>query len=227
MKKHLILLHGALGCAAQLEPLKYELKADWQVHSFNFLGHGGQPIPSSLLITHLVDQLAEYIRTQIPDKNPITIFGYSMGGYAALMLASRNIFPIQQIITLGTKLFWSPEVATREIGMLNPNVIEQKLPAFAKELEERHAPGDWKLLLAQTAGLMTDLGAHHYLNDEVLGGITVPCKLMLGDKDKMVSLNETVHAFNQIQQRALCVLPSTPHPIEKVDVKRLVFELTH
>jgi pimeloyl-ACP methyl ester carboxylesterase len=226
MEKYLILLHGALGSAAQLEPLKNELKGNYQVHSFNWIGHGGTPIPADMCMENLVDQLINYIHREIPPDAQLTLFGYSMGGYAALMLASRNIFPLQQIITLGTKLYWSPEIALKEIGMLNPETIEQKLPAFAKELELRHAPQDWKKLMSATADLMTDLGANHYLKDEVLAGIEVPCKLMIGDRDKMMSLQETIEGYRKLSQASLSILPNTPHPIERVSLARMVFELT-
>lgn len=48
---------------------------------------------------------------------------------------------------------------------------------------------------------------------------------MLGDRDKMVTLDETVNAYKAIPGAALSVFPETPHPLEKVDVSRIVFEL--
>jgi hypothetical protein len=41
---------------------------------------------------------------------------------------------------------------------------------------------------------------------------------MLGDRDQMVSLQETLDVYKALPQAQLAVLPNTPHPIEKVDL---------
>ncbi len=225
MDQHIILLHGALGSKNQFNGWEEGVTGSSQVHCFNFHGHGGDPIPDKMLIGDLVKQLEDYIRQNIPQNSSLTLFGYSMGGYAALLLASKNICKIDKIVTLGTKLRWDPEIAAREIKMLDPDIISTKLSEFALELEQRHQPQDWKLLLKRTAELMMDLGEQQYLSEETFSKISSPCKLMLGDKDKMVTLDETVFAYQKIKGASLSVLPSTPHPIEKVSIERLAFEL--
>lgn len=225
MIKNLILLHGALGSEKQLEPLKNLLLEEYKTYSFNFWGHGGSEIPSSLRMPNLVEQLETFMNAFIPKEEELTIFGYSMGGYAALMLAAKNSCKIDRIVTLGTKLYWDKEVAAKEIKMLDPNTIEEKIPVFAQELKNRHSPSDWKLLMNKTADLMIDLGEQQYLHNQALENIQCNCKLMIGDKDKMVTLDETIHAFKHIKGASLSVLPSTIHPIEKVNLDRLVFEL--
>jgi hypothetical protein len=142
------------------------------------------------------------------------------------MLAAKESCKIEKIITLGTKLLWTPEIASKEVKMLDPAIIDEKVPAFAKELNQRHQPADWKQLVLKTAEMMTDLGEKQYLNDSMINNISVPVKLMIGDKDKMVSLNETVDVFKKLKDGSMSVLPSTPHPIEKVNMDRLYFELS-
>lgn len=226
MKEHIILLHGALGSKKQFEELEKYLMGDAQVHTFNFIGHGGEAIPENIGMHDLVKQLENYIQQNIPQNTILTLFGYSMGGYASLLLVSKNTCKIDRVITLGTKLLWNEETAAKEIKMLDADLIEEKLPDFAKELRDRHHPSDWKLLLVRTAEMMIDLGVNKYLNDETFLQISVPCKLMIGDKDKMVSLEETVDVYKKIKGASLSVLPSTQHPFERVSVERLVFEIT-
>src|SRR5687768_12363984 len=227
MGRSILLLHGALGSKEQLEPLKTSLQKNYTTYSFNFIGHGSDEVPGSITMNDLVDQLHQYIVENISAEDELTIFGYSMGGYAALLLSSKQVCKIDRIITLGTKLNWDTAIAEHEIKMLDPEMIEQKVPAFAKELKQRHHPGDWKLLLKRTAEMMRDLGTNQYLNDQTFSTIRQPCKLMLGDRDKMVTLDETVKAHKKITDSSLSILPLTPHPIEKVDLNRLVFEITN
>lgn len=227
MGKHIILLHGALGSVAQLKELSDRLKNEYSVHTFNFMGHGGTEIPNELTMPLLVEQLYEFIEKNIPINDQLSIFGYSMGGYAALILASKNICKIDRIVTLGTKIIWNEDIALKEIKMLNPEVIEQKVPVFAEEQKNRHQPQDWKLLMKKTADMMLDLGRNNYLNEASFSAIQILCKLMIGEKDQMVTLDETNFAHHRIKGSELKILAATPHPIEKVDVEWLVQELIY
>ena len=55
-------------------------------------------------------------------RSDITVSpGHSMGGYVALKLALKRPELVDRIITLGTKFNWTPEVAAKEVKMLNPD----------------------------------------------------------------------------------------------------------
>ena len=51
----------------------------------------------------------------------------------------------------------------------------------------------------------------------------MPCLLMLGDRDKMVSLAETVEVYNLLASSQFAILPKTSHPIEQVDVHDIFY----
>ena len=87
---------------------------------------------------------------------------------------------IQKVITLGTKYEWSEEIAAKEIKMLRPDVIEQKLPAFAQQLANRHGAMEWKNVLDKTAAMLLGLGKHPLLSSAVLQKITCPTLVLLG-----------------------------------------------
>jgi pimeloyl-ACP methyl ester carboxylesterase len=105
--------------------------------------------------------------------------------------------------------------------MLDPEKIEAKVPAFGKQLEERHAPNDWKLLLRKTADMMLELGQRPLLTPAVLSQINNPCLICLGDGDQMVSLAETTQAAEALPNGQLHILEQTPHPFEKVNLDAL------
>ncbi len=215
---HLLLLHGAIGSAAQLTPLAEVLKSRYHVHVLEFPGHGGTE-GDTFSIPHFADFVSGYCDEQGLDK--VGIFGYSMGGYVALYLAQQRPALVAQVVTLATKFHWDPAIAEREKKMLQPAVIEEKLPAFAKTLAERHAPGDWKQVLARTAQMLEGLGADNALKPEDYAGIATPTLLLLGDRDRMVTLEETVAVYNALPQAELGVLPGTGHPIESVQPQLL------
>jgi pimeloyl-ACP methyl ester carboxylesterase len=221
--KTIVLLHGAMGSEVQLHSLRKQLEGDYAVHLFNFSGHGGKPFSKEFSIPSFASELIAFC--EVHQLNEIHLFGYSMGGYVALYIARNHPHLVSSIITLGTKIFWDKEVAAKEVATMQPVIIEQKVPAFAQRLQQMHSPNDWKDLMTKTGKMLIEMGEHNPLQMEDYQYITTPVLLMLGDRDKMVSLDETVTAFKHLPNSHLAVLPATPHPIEKVDVELLAFHI--
>jgi len=222
--KRILLLHGAIGAQEQLEPLKIELSGKYEVHTFNFSGHGGSEIPHEpFSIEMFAGDIIDHVNSN--DLAGIDIFGYSMGGYAALYAALKNPGKIGRIFTLATKFDWSIEIAEREVKMLDAEKIKQKVPKFAEELSARHGADKWVTVLEKTAGMMTALGTNNLLTAETLAEIQNEVLVGIGDSDKMVTLEETIAAYKALPKAKLLVMPGTPHPIEQVDVARLVSEV--
>src|SRR6478609_581107 len=117
MKPTLLLLHGALGSPATLEPLAELLAADFTVKTFAFAGHAGRAVQlETFALPHFAEEVLSFLKTH--ETAPAHIFGYSMGGYAALLAAHQEPARFARITTLGTKLDWSPESAAAEIRFL-------------------------------------------------------------------------------------------------------------
>lgn len=217
--KTIILLHGAIGANDQLEPLVKELtQKDFQVFSFNFSGHGKKSFQNNFGIEQFANELEQFIATHHLEKP--NVFGYSMGGYVALYLAYKQPTLLGNIITLGTKFEWTPEIAQKETKMLDAKTILEKVPKFAEDLKTRHG-NEWELLLSKTAEMMLSLGTNNVLalNDYT----TIENKILIGlaDKDTMVSLAETTAVYKQLKNSAMYMLPNTKHPIETVNVSLL------
>jgi pimeloyl-ACP methyl ester carboxylesterase len=218
----LILLHGAIGAASQFEPLRKQLGEQHDVYAINFSGHGGEMIePDKFSIKHFAEQVASFIHNL--HIQPVNIFGYSMGGYVAMYMARHLNVDIGKIITLGTKFHWDEAVAAKEIKMLQPDVIEQKIPVFAQQLNQRHHPQSWKEVLQHTANMLQQMGRDNPLQPDDYMNITTPSLIMIGDKDKMVTLEETVNTYQKLPNGQLAVLPATPHAIEQVDASLIAF----
>lgn len=226
MKPQLLLLHGALGSAQSFEALEKLLAPQFEVKTLNFPGHGGEKIPQEGINPQLLVDSVNHFIAQAFKPEGVYIFGYSMGGYVALQAALGGDAQIAGIITLATKMQWSPEIAENEKRMLNPDAILEKVPQFAAELEKRHAPENWKLLMQNVADYLGILGQNNYLNSATLSALNIPVKFMIGDRDKMVSLDETTQAYKAVKSSSMAVLPNTQHPIEKADIHRLFFEIT-
>jgi len=222
----LLLLHGAIGAASQLQPLADKLKTDFSIHTLDFSGHGGRSVTDEpFSIALFAGDVLRFMKEQQIDK--ISVFGYSMGGYVGMYLARYHPEKISKVITLATKYHWDETIAAKEIQMLHPEKIEQKIPAFAETLKDRHNPSAWKEVLKKTAEMITALGNDNTLKEGDYASVSTPALLLLGDRDKMVSLEETVAVYKTLPNARLGVLPNTPHPIEQVDVNLLAFMVKH
>ncbi|WP_018476286.1 alpha/beta fold hydrolase [Pontibacter roseus] len=221
--QHLLLLHGALGAAATLHPLRNLLEASFTMHTLSFSGHGGQPLDQPFRIEQFAEDVLRYLDQQ--DLPQVDVFGYSMGGYVALYLALHHPQRIGRIFTLATKFAWSPETAAKEVKMLQPEKVAEKVPQFAATLAERHHPEDWQEVMRHTAEMMRHLGEHPPLTADTLPQVSNPVQVSVGDQDTMVSLEETAWAFRHLPNARLLVLPATRHPLELVDLQRLSHEI--
>ena len=217
--KSLILLHGALGADRQMEPLKAHLAGMFDVHTVCFEGHGTRTTHRPLAIAHFSENLRDFLKDKPFDK-PL-VFGFSMGGYVALY--TEALFPgtFEKIITLGTKFHWSPDVAAREVRMLQPEIIEVKVPKFAAHQSKMHAPNDWKDIMRSTADMMEAMGENPPLNAVDLKAVKCPVHLLLGEKDTMVSEQETLGIKKMLEDASYDRLSGVEHPIEKLDLSRL------
>ncbi|MEO1384019.1 MAG: alpha/beta hydrolase [Bacteroidota bacterium] len=215
-----ILLHGALGTATLFQPLLDKWPTENQVLTIDFPGHGSlagdhAPMTISSLSTYLIQWMDE--RSLFGTH----IFGYSMGGYVALTSALQRPDLFDQIVTLGTKFEWSPAIAHQETRKLNPEKIQEKVPAFAEILANRHGELNWQNIVNYTANLMTDLGRNPILSADTLSQIKIPVHIMLGDQDQMVTQEESQWVAQHLPQGEFHLLSDTPHPLEKVDPSKL------
>jgi pimeloyl-ACP methyl ester carboxylesterase len=216
LKLSLILLHGAISSGKQFDRLLPLLNKEFDVHIFSFPGHGGKEIPSEpFSIDLFASALLEYLHSE--KISSASVFGYSMGGYVALYLASRHPLLFNKIFTLGTKLEWTEDIAAKETSQLNPEKIEAKVLAFAEALKQLHSPEDWKTVLHKTSELLINLGRNPILNEKDFQKIKIPVLIGLGDEDKMVSKAESENAVNQLKHGRLLLLPETHHVFEKVN----------
>jgi len=221
--EHLLLLHGAIGSKQQLEELANKLKSKYIVHTLNFSGHGNAMMSDEFSIPLFANDVLNYLNQH--NINSTHIFGYSMGGYVGLYLAKHHPNRINKVFTFATKFLWTQAIAEKEVKMLQPNKIIEKLPLFAKTLEDRHYPNDWKIVLHNTAEMMIALGNKNELELNDYKSISSSVLIGIGDSDTMVTLEETIEVYRSIPNASLIVMPNTPHPIEKIDCSRLGAEI--
>ncbi len=218
------MLHGAIGSSVQLEPLANKLNDTFNLYLLNFTGHGGKPIPEEpFSIEMFADDVINIIKKSRLEG--INVYGYSLGGYVALYIARHHPGMLGKIFTTAVKFDWNESSSLKESSLLDSEKILEKIPKFADQLSKRHSPEDWNLVLKKTSEMMINLGRKKTLKDEDFSLIENETLLSVGDRDNMVSVEETTDVFRKLRNGKLLILPGTPHPIEKIDQDRLASEI--
>jgi pimeloyl-ACP methyl ester carboxylesterase len=233
MPDPILLLHGALGARDTLRPLVDALAPllppDTAVHAHEFAGHGATPdADAAPEAPYDVARLAAGVLDAMDARGVerATLFGYSMGGYVALLLAAEHPARVRAVVTLATKLAWTPESAARETSRLDAAAIRAKVPRFAETLAARHAEaGGWERVLARTAAMMHAIAARPTVTPDVLARVACPTRVCVGDRDATVTLDECAAAVRTLPRGELAVLPGTGHPLEHADPARVAREV--
>ncbi|WP_452598098.1 alpha/beta fold hydrolase [Pontimicrobium sp. MEBiC01747] len=223
MNTKLLLLHGALGSKEQLKKLKNSLSSNFEVYDLDFEGHGVNKSNAAFSIDLFTDNVIQFLNEHKIEC--ISIFGYSMGGYVALNLANKKPELVSKIVTFGTKFNWTKETAEQEAKMLNPDKIEEKVPSFANSLSNIHG-FNWKTVMSKTAQMMLGLGINKILTEKILQSIKHKTLITIGDKDKMVSLEESQKSATLLPNGTLQIIENFPHQIEKIDIENLTKIIT-
>ncbi len=216
----ILFLHGALGSSSQFESLINKLQDSYSCQAIDFPLHGNNSVVSEFTVPHFADYLIQTIEEQYSGK--VAVFGYSMGGYVALYAAALRPDLFDCVMTLATKFNWNEAIAEKEKAMLNTDEMERKIPAFVEQLKQRHTQINWKEMIHQTALLLDDLGRKNWLVNDKLKMLSLKVMVGLGDKDVMVTFDETIEAYKQLKFGSLYILPNTKHTFEKVDEKLLI-----
>lgn len=225
MEIPLLLLHGALGAADQMAPLKTQLTAHFrQVFTLDFSGHGSAAEDAAeFSMPHFAQDVLHFMAQQeIPSAN---FFGYSMGGYVALELARNHPEKVRCIATLGTKFDWRPESAAQTAAVLDPEKWLAKATAFVEMLQRRHGTENWLRVVEKTKNMMLRLGNGAALSAEQISAIAHPVLIMTGELDNTVSLAESRTAADWLPAGQFVELPATKHPFEQVDLALLTEQL--
>lgn len=214
---NILFLHGALGSSAQFNDIKEKLGTNYNVHTLNFSGHGGNFMPvNGLTFEVFVNDIFNYLNTNKIEK--INLFGYSMGGYAALMFAIKYPERVNKIFSCSVKLKWDLESAAKELEFLNPDKMMDKVPGFANNLMMIHGINVWKNLLKSTSNMMMDLAKGKLITDEDFMEIKCPVLFAIGDRDKTASLNDTIDIYSKVLNSQLLVLPNSPHDFNQLNI---------
>jgi pimeloyl-ACP methyl ester carboxylesterase len=214
----ILCLHGALGTAAQFDTIRPYFPENIPVLAPTLPGHGNEVLDHAYSLSYFAAAVLDIL-----DQAKITqtdIFGYSMGGYLALWLAWKHPTRVRRIVTLNTKLDWTPESAERMGNMFDPEKIVSKVPQLAEALAKTHE--DWRKVAQYSADFVHSLGAGYGLPQEAFQQINCSVLVLRGELDTTVSEAESQEVAAWLPNGQYAAITGGKHALEQLDLVHLM-----
>jgi pimeloyl-ACP methyl ester carboxylesterase len=207
----LVVLHGANGCGAEMEPLAAVMRPYAEVLTPDLAGHGQREPLAEFTIESLADDLVELIVRERLER-PI-LLGYSIGGYVALRAAFLAPERIRAVCTIAVKHVFDDGTARRWMFIGTPAYIRETKPWRVAELERAHPGRDWEDVARASVRLFERLGERAPLAPEDLAAIRVPVLAISSDRDQLVPWAETVALGRTIPGCRVAMFYGVAHPL--------------
>ena len=211
---HLVLLHGANGGSVEIEPLRAALSDYFEVSAPDWLGHGGRPLPKDIDVPALAADFIDWMDAHGIER--AWIAGYSLGGLIGLYMARHIPGRVQGVMALASKVI--PDAPSIKHWTYLASVARLEGSERAKQLEKTHAPNDWRDVARMNQRFFESLGKAPPLDAEALGKIACPVMLVNGDRDQLVSWDETVALGKLIPRSKVVKFYGLAHPMRLVPV---------
>jgi pimeloyl-ACP methyl ester carboxylesterase len=210
----LVLLHGATSLgredfAAQIPSMA---KA-FLVHVPDARGHGRTrwDAREGFEYRWLVDDLTAFVDGLGLDS--FHLLGFSMGAMTALQFAARRPERLRTLVVVGITTHREPRASVGR-RLMDPPVILERDPGFAKALARRHDKGQgagaWQHLLPAIAA---DIAAQPLLSPAELHGIDCPAMVVCGDRDPFVPTEHAAGLARQLPAGRLFIAPDCGHEV--------------
>lgn len=213
--KTLLLLPGLLGSMnSQWRGFIRSLSPNFRIVMLDLRGHGRSQNNAPTLT---LDQFLQDIKGLLDflQIESFHIAGYDFGGYLGLMLALSQSRRVETLLMLATKFYWTEKSAAKMRAQLEPETISKQAPAYADQLVQEHGARQWRVLVRQAGDIIVHL-AENGLTDRMAAQVQCPVLVCVGDRDKLVSLEECQRISKAIPNSGLLVLPGVSHPFRSV-----------
>lgn len=215
----LLLLHGAAGCTmAETRPLMRRLEPHYRVLAVDFSGHGASTLPASpfsaaLFVDNALAAL-DHFGVETAD-----VFGFSMGGSMALLLAAHHPDRVRRLALHGAHIHWTEARAQAMTARLNSDAIAAR-PAMADQLAAVHA--DWPALFEHMRAFVATLPERASTMIDLAARVQQSTLVSAADQDELFPRSSTLDLERLLPNAHLALLPGTRHALPQMNLNVLV-----
>ena len=225
----LLVLHGAAGTTRHdAAPLIRRLESSFHVVGVDLSGHGASALPADAANAPLsLDLFAEDARAVLDalDLPSAHVFGFSLGGGAALRLAHMHPGRVGRLAVLQTNAHWTDTHARRMQARLDLDGLAARAPGRAERLRARHDAPD-RLVRALQKFVTTLPDASDTLV-QTLPDLDAPTLVAGLDQDPLFGRASARSLHDALPNARLAVLPGDTHSLSRAPTDLLAPLLTN
>lgn len=221
----LLVLHGAAGTTPHdTAPLIRQLESSFHVIGVDLSGHGASDFPTDDPFS--LDLFAEDVLAVLDalDLSSAHVFGFSLGGGAALQFAAAHPSRAERLAVFQTNAHWTAAHADRMQQRLDLEALADRAPARAANLRARHDHPD--RLLRNLRSFVTTLPSASATLSEALSNIETPTLVAGLDRDPLFGLAPARDLHAALPNARLAVLPGDTHSLPRAPAALLAGLLT-
>ncbi len=202
----LVLLHGA-GAATAIETqhLARLMQPSRPVVALDLPGHGASDKHEVLTTRLFIDGASEAIASM---REPIDLFGFSLGGAVALSVAQRLSSQVQRLAVHATAIDWDTNLVAAMLGRIDASAIRSRSPGGWQKLNEAHQ-GHAAGVFGSLHPFVRSLAQQPIFSSELLP--TLPILVSSGGTDELFDLSHVLHLHRHLSGSQLAVLPGIGH----------------
>lgn len=231
MRPTLLCLHGWGGSKASFNPLREALAdVDLEILTPDLPGFGREKDPAKpWTVDHYAGWVTGWLTTERKSDGPLWILGHSHGGRTAIVLASKNVLPIDHLFlcapsinrkrryalrrTIGVTLAKSGKffLSLPGLSLLAPLARRTLYRMLRVHDYERASP-----LMQQTLLLVTKQDLSPLLPD-----ITVPVDLFWGEDDRQTPVSDASYMQKLLPHCNRHIYPGTRHAVHTTNAHEI------
>ncbi|MFT3935686.1 MAG: alpha/beta hydrolase [Chitinophagaceae bacterium] len=203
----LLLLEGGIKSIKDFSACIPELMKHYRVIAPDDPGQGR----SEMLDTMTYDLLADYVSKLIDilKLDSAYVMGWSDGGIAALILATKRPDKIKKVLASGANYTKAGLTSNDTMQLIPPGY--QPPPEDQKWIDGYFVANkkEWKKIINDRK-VMWD--QQYYFPKELFSKMNIPVMIVSGDRD-IIKLEHSIEMYRLIKGAQLCVLPKTSHDV--------------
>jgi pimeloyl-ACP methyl ester carboxylesterase len=207
----LLLFHGGTGEIAHYKQVIPELANNFRVIAIDTPGHGRSELPDTLSYQLEADYYSEFI--DILKLDSVYVIGWSDGGMAAMLLAADRPDKVKRVMISGSNLGHSgyTDAGKQWVSSISPEIVEKDWGSWVKDYQSKAYEGNNFTDFILACKKMWDQDP--YVPIEKVNKIKSRLLIVLGDRDRYVTLEHGIKMFRLIKGSELLVLPNTGHMV--------------
>lgn len=215
----LLLLHGAAGCTqTETLPLMRRLEPHYRVLAVDFTGHGRSSLPEGAFTAERFVADARAVLDHF-GVGAAHVFGFSMGGSMALLLAAQHPERVQRLAVHGAHIHWTSARARAMAARLDTDALAAR-PAMADQLARVHT--DWPALFERMRAFVATLPGRASEMAVRAQEVAAPTLVSAVDQDELFPLPSTIELQALLPNSHLALVPGTRHALPQTNLDVLV-----